>query len=1113
MKGRLLRVALLLFGSGMTALIYQVAWMRELRLIFGFSTAASAAVLGIFMGGLGAGSWWLGRKADQSARPLAFYGRLELAVAGSAAVSPLWVFLVRQGYIALGGTLSLGLVAGTFVRLLFSAFVLCLPTVLMGGTLPAATRAIETDEDSRRRYLALLYGSNTIGAVAGTVLSTFLLLETFGTRMTLWLACVVNALVGLAAVRLSRMAPPVPVEMTAPEDSRLAIRGSRSAEKPQRKEKQKQRPKRGEETLGQAASTADERPPARGFVLASAGIVGFAFFLMELVWYRMLAPLLGGSTYTFGLILAVALAGIGTGSAVYWLTGRRRAPTLSGFAATCALEALCLIVPYALGDRLALLAVLLRPIGAFGFGGYVAGWSLVAGLVVFPAAFVAGLQFPLLIALLGQGRERVGSDVGIAYAWNTIGGIAGSLAGGFGLLPLLSATGTWVFVAGLLCALGLLALLLSLSRRERHVLRSLGEGGAGVRGIFSLSRRERAGVRGKRGGIWVPTGAAAACLLLMLSAPGPTAAWRHSPVGAGRVDLGNSSPNALHDWLRSRRRILAWEEDGVESSVALLKASDGYAFVISGRTDGNSRGDAATQVMGGLIGAALHSNPRRALVIGLGTGSTAGWLAAVPSMKRVDVVELEPAILRVARDCSPVNRDVLDNARARIWIGDAREWLLTSRQTYDVIFSEPSNPYRAGISSLFTADFYRAARSRLAPGGIFLQWLQAYEVDSGTVRTVYATLGSVFPEVETWHTMQSDLILAATMEPIAYDGSRLRERLRQEPYVSALRDAWRVSDLEGFLSHYVARPSLARTLPSSERTPLNTDDANVVEFAFARSLGHDTFFDVEEMRQVARTSGEDRPPVSGEVDWAAVNRWRVAAATSSGRSPTATAGMTVEELRQALAQKSFVEARPEAVLTNWRAQPWEPRGSIEEIVLAEALAQGGEETAIDLIERIRQRRSVEADVLLARLRWRQGRLEEAAQALERAFQVYREDPWPLAILVRNSFAVVLDIASRDAGLAARLEESLAQPFALFLLDEERRLIRLEVASRLDASRYAHAVEDMEPNVPWRRSILERRAQAYAATGNSLAPLARRELAKFMEKEPPPFAAAVTPGKN
>src|SRR5512141_2662877 len=144
MKGRLLRVSALLFGSGMTALIYQVAWMRELRLVFGFSTAASAAVLAIFMGGLGIGSWILGRRADLAARPLAFYGKLELAIAGSAAVTPALLWLVRLAYVSLGGSAQLGLLGGTVLRIFFSALVLAVPTVLMGGTLPAATRAVET---------------------------------------------------------------------------------------------------------------------------------------------------------------------------------------------------------------------------------------------------------------------------------------------------------------------------------------------------------------------------------------------------------------------------------------------------------------------------------------------------------------------------------------------------------------------------------------------------------------------------------------------------------------------------------------------------------------------------------------------------------------------------------------------------------------------------------------------------------------------------------------------------------------------------------------------------------------------------------------------------------
>lgn len=1072
MKGRLLRVSLLLFGSGMTALIYQVAWMRELRLVFGISTAASAAVLAIFLGGLGAGGWILGRRADAATRPLAFYGRLELAVALSAALTPLWILLVRVGYIAVGGTLRLGLAGGTVARLLLSAVVLSVPTVLMGGTLPAATRAIETDEDTKRRYLALLYGSNTLGAVVGAVLSTFLLVESLGTRMTLWLACAVNALVGLAAVRMARTAPPVPVPMGDTGDkTEKADRGEAGEKKDRRREK----PRRGEdpETPVRVAAL-----PARGFILASAGIVGFAFFLMELVWYRMLAPLLGGSTYSFGLILAVALAGIGAGSAAYWLSGRGREATLSGFAATCAIEALCLIFPYALGDRIAVLAILLRPIGAFGFGGYVAQWTLVTALVVFPAAFVAGFQFPLLIALLGRGREHVGRDVGLAYAWNTAGGIAGSLAGGFGLLPLLSATGTWVFVTSLLCGLSLLALLLPSARGGRGALR-----------------------------LGLPIGAAAASLLL-LGATGPTPAWRHSPIGAGRVNLGKPSPNALRDWLARSRRILAWEKDGVESSVGVLKGSEGYAFAISGKIDGSSRGDAATQVMGGLVGAALHANPRRALVIGLGTGSTAGWLAAVPSVERVDAVELEPAILRVAEDCSPVNRDVLRNPKVRVSIGDAREWLLTSRDTYDIIFSEPSNPYRAGISSLFTRDFYRAVRERLAPGGIFLQWLQAYEVDSETVRTLYATLGAAFSQVETWHTKPNDLLLVATVEPVPHDAAFLRERLRQEPFADAMEKAWRTTGLEGFLSHHVARPSFAHALARPE-TPQNTDDRNRVEFGFARSLGQDSYFNVDEMRTVARGRQEENPAVTGDVDWTAVNRWRATSATAAGSTPAVRPGLSVEELRSTLAQRSFQEGRPEAVLANWRAQPWEPRGSVEEVVLGEALAQGGEEAATLMAAQLQGPHPVEALLVLARLRWRQGRPQEAVEALEGAFTRCREDPWPMPAVVKNAFPIVLDIASKDPVLAARLDDALARPFAVRLLDDERCLVRLEVAGYLDLPRYAAALAEMEPNVPWRGSVLERRARAYEATGNALARTAEKDLAEFLETEPPPFFPGVS----
>jgi len=395
-------VALLLVGSGFCALVYEVAWLRMLRLVFGVSTAASAAVLAIFLGGLGLGGLLLGRRADRAPSPLRLYADLETGVAVAAAATPLLVAVVARLYFLLGGTAVLGLAGATVLRLALAVAVLGLPAVLMGGTLPAAVRAVERGADAGRRGAGLLYGANTLGAVGGSLYATFLALELLGSNLTVWSASLLNLVLALAA-RL------------------LAARAGAPAVTPR------------ESTEPAPAAAA---PVA--LVLVAAAAVGFAFLLMELVWYRMLTPLLGGSTYTFGLILTVALAGIGAGGLVYGAGAPARRPTLVGFATTCVLEALCIALPYALGDRLAVLAMQLRPLGFLGFGFLVVVWLAVTMLVVLPAAVVAGYQFPLLVGLLGAGERRVGREVGLAYASNTLGAIVGSLAGGFGLIPLLT---------------------------------------------------------------------------------------------------------------------------------------------------------------------------------------------------------------------------------------------------------------------------------------------------------------------------------------------------------------------------------------------------------------------------------------------------------------------------------------------------------------------------------------------------------------------------------------------------------------------------------------------------------------------------------------------------
>lgn len=1032
------RVAPLLFGSGMCALIYQVAWLREFRLVFGASTAASAAVLAIFIGGLGVGGLLLGPRADRRSSPLAFYARLETVIGLSAAATPGLLWVVRTVYVALGGSSTLGLAAGTALRLVLAALVLALPTFLMGGTLPAAARAVEGDEDRSRRAVALLYGVNTLGAVTGAFLPTFFMLEVFGTRRTLWLACLVNMLVAQTARSMARgLAPPAPSQPPRLESS---------------------------------------KSPA-WFVLAAAAIVGFAFLVMELVWYRMLAPLLGGTVFTFGLILTVALLGIGLGGAFYSLLVQDRPVTLRAFAWTCLLEAAAIAFPYALGDRIAVLALLLRSLGSLGFWGHVLAWTSVTALVVLPAAFVAGVQFPVLIALLGRGRENVGREIGLTYAWNTAGAIAGSLAGGFGLLPMLSAPGCWRAVAGALLALGLLAVFLSLES----------EGG--------------------RARVLLPVGLAVG-VGGMLGATGPTAAWRHSGIGAGRATLGAvTTPNGIRNWLNLERRALRWEGDGVEGSVAMQTRAFGLSFSINGKIDGHATEDAPTQVMSGLLGTVLHPHPQRALVVGLGTGSTAGWLGAVPRMERVDVVELESGVLEVARACAAVNRDVLSNPKVHVTFGDAREVVLATPRRYDVIFSEPSNPYRAGIASLFTQEYYRAVAGRLDEDGLFIQWVQAYEVDSLTVRRIYATLQSAFPVVETWRTDRRNLLLVGAKRPVRYPVAELRGRIREEPYRSALLATWRVSDLEGLLAHFVAGPSFARAIAEQERGVVNTDDRNEVEFGFARAMGLNLLL-MAEITAASRTGKEDRPAlVDGDVDWARVEDERLR--LDGGAGGQSRADLADDQRARALAYSRFLGGDDGGALAAWRSQGREPSGPAELAMVAAALADAGDEGAARYVGLLRALEPTEADVLEGRLRLRQGRFDEAAKALEAAFARHRQDPWLSHPVMRRAFDTAIELASREPALAAGLFGSIEAPFATLAHDPERARAALEIAAHLPTA-CALALAPLEPHVPWERSLLEWRSQCYAATHHALAEPARADVLAFLRSEPTPFAIRLGP---
>ncbi len=1000
MPSRTRLVPLFLFGSGFCALIYQTTWLREFRLIFGASTAATAAVLGIFMAGLGFGGIILGRISEKRARPLAFYAWLELFIALSAAVSPVLIFYARKFYIDFGGTMAAGMLNGTLIRLAMATIILGPSTFLMGGTLPAAARAVVKPDDVSRRALGSLYGVNTLGAVTGALFGTFYSFEHFGNHFTLWGATAINLIVAAAAFIVAKLLPKLEA---------------------------------GEK--GEVSEEETDPVVSKVFVWFAAAVVGFAFFLMEMVWYRMLGPLIGGSTFSFGLILAWALLGIGLGGVAYALFDLKRSASLRAFAVTCAAEALFIAIPYALGDRVAVATMLLRPLGTLGFYGHVTAWSEICLLVIFPAAFISGIQFPLLVALLGKGRHGVGVQTGAAYAWNTIGALLGSLAGGFGFIPLLSAPGVWKLVVIVLSAVAIVAI----------------------------------GIRSDEQTGWVrallPLGTAILAPVLMLISVGPTAFWRHSPIGIGRLKLYDVSPNDLRNAMQDIRRHIISDVDGVESSVGIQNA-DGISFIVNGKSDGNTRSDAGTQVMSGLIGAVLHPNPKQAMVVGLGTGSTAGWLAAVPTIEHVDVAELEPVVLNVAKLCAPVNRHALENPKVRVIIGDGRELLLTSRTNYDLIVSEPSNPYRAGVASLFTREFYESVKNRLNPGGIFLQWVQSYGIDDRTIETFYRTLGAVFPNIESWQPQTGDLLLVASKEPLQYDASALRERISSEPFKQAMVASWRGTQLEDFLAHYVGNLKMTRAIQNLEPGPINTDDRPVIEFAFARSIDAPNGFQINNLLKTARATHCDRPAINESlIDW----DWVEFARTPSNQAKGPVTFFQIEIAATNLA----IQAKPEAA---------------------------------NYIDQIAPIVPADAEAIRALLNWKQGNAKEATEALVRFFRIAHEDPWPDPALINASLALAEEIvhSAQSPEIATSIYDVLSTPLCVWNSEFAREVRIISIAKAADGNRFGErtlrTLGALEPNTVWNRQFLETRKNAYNAVHDPRANQATQDLEQFMRHE-------------
>jgi spermidine synthase len=759
------------FLSGAAGLIYQVAWGKALGLIFGHTVYAIATVLAVFMAGLAAGSNYLGRFGERHPRSVTLYAWIELAVAATGALSLAGLAGVRSLYLAaypvMGGSKPLLLL----LRFLGAAIVLFLPTFLMGGTLPILVRGVTRRAGELGGRISRLYWVNTLGAVAGTLLAGFVLLPALGLRWTIACAVLLNLLAGLVALQISRGAHQG--EFREPESSASAP---------------------------VAPLAGDSSQPAPGFLFFVFGVVGATAIAYEIGWTRLLATILGSSTYAFTLMLATFLAGIVIGSVLFerWFSQTKgvSVTTISRTQTGTGVAALVFLVLFQ--QIPAVVPPILRATHQ-SFSGLVLAQFVTSALAMLPAAILFGFNFPAVLVLL-TASSRSGSGysatVGRAYAANTLGAIAGAVVTGFWLVPALGGFRVVALLAGINL---LLAVALELSGTPRRV--------------FDLAIN-------------------LIVLLLVAVSAVSSMFYNRALASFSTVLYWNIKNSKLTLAETANTYDIPFAADGLNSSIAVIRTENYLALTTNGKVDASNR-DAPTQMLLGHLGAVFEPAPQRVLIIGFGSGMTASSVARYPDVQRIDCVEIEPAVIYAAPFLEKLNRGVLRDPRVHVVFDDARNFLLTSRDQYDLIISEPSNPWIAGIATLFTDEYYAAVRRRLAPGGRFVQWIQGYRLDPSDLRMIVATLSKHFPETTFWHVPDVDFIAFGRTDtrPLRFD--RMRS-LWQNPGLREDFETLGLRQPEGLVAYYSLNDLEVRRLAAG--SVLNTDDRTLLEYHAPRAL-------------------------------------------------------------------------------------------------------------------------------------------------------------------------------------------------------------------------------------------------------------------------------------
>lgn len=800
-QGRRALFALLFLVSGAVGLVYEQLWIRELQHFFGSTIHSITTVVAAYMGGLGLGAWFMGRRADRHPNPASLYGVLEVAIGVFGLASPLIFRGVGAAYLGVAGIVGPGLWLATAIKFGFAFSVMLVPTFLMGGTLPVLTRAFAGANTSHiRRELALFYGLNTVGGVIGCALGGYYLVEFVGVQPSLLGCGIANLLLGAVAIGLTRSANAPVLDDTGAEP---------------------------ESVLPEIDDA------SRRLAIWLIGLTAFASLLYEIAWTRVLVLVVGSSTYAFTTILVCFLLGIGLGSLIAIGKGRGTRELLlrAGFIEGAIAVLAALLFPFFRVLPVYIVATMQIPF--LSPGQLIALHSVALAVVIIPPAIGMGLAFPILTELAARRTGTTGSETGRAYFANTIGSIAGAVITGFLLIHIIGSERTLVLgVAVNALAVGLLTL---------RLYRQSGSLGSGDRAPLLL---------------------AILALIAALFTPG----WSSRLLDRGPAIYGRDMETAseLDQFLRGYGAEQLRYEEGWNATVSVWRNGATTWLKTNGKADASSVADMNTQVMVGLMGPLAHPHPRRVFVVGFGSGVSTRTAADVQGVERVDIVEIERAVIRSAPLFAHVNRGVLSDPKVHLIEDDARSALQLAREPYDVIVSEPSNPWIAGVAALFTRQYFEIAKSRLNPDGIFAQWVQTYRVPKGVLAVVAANLRSVFRHVEIWYSNPSDLIFIASDQPIRWDAARVAAHMAPGAATASVFRDWlevnRPSELLGrFLLGDSGTAMLARSAPFA-----HTDDRPTLEFVAARDLfapDHGSLFD--SLLAIRETVHDSTPLLTG----------------------------------------------------------------------------------------------------------------------------------------------------------------------------------------------------------------------------------------------------------